>query len=67
MERLEGNHIIPCSMQGCSLCSVFQSFCSFWYLMTPVEELPPLTLESCVTIQPDLQSQFMSSELKGIM
>lgn len=62
MERLQGNHIIPYSMQGCSLCSMFQSLCSFLFLMTRVKELPPLTLESCVRIQPEL-----SSELKDTM
>lgn len=31
MERLQENHTIPYSMQGCSLCSVFQSLCSFCF------------------------------------
>lgn len=62
MERLQGNHTIPDSIQGCSLCSMFQSLCSFCVLMIQVKGLPPLTLKSCVTIQPEL-----SPELKGIM
>lgn len=43
IERLGGKHIISYTVQGCSLCYVFQSFCSLWFSTTQAKELPPLT------------------------